>query len=73
MSERAEVFRENESAYFVPDRSNLEEMRRLAIHDKILTIAMRGVLPRLAGEVDFSDIRLGCGPRKILLLFFRPP
>ena len=36
--------KEHPSAYFVQDRSNLEEMARLSIQDKMLNTMMGGVL-----------------------------
>jgi ubiquinone/menaquinone biosynthesis C-methylase UbiE len=54
--------KEHPSAYFVQDRSNLEEMARLEIQDKMLNTMMGGVLPELA---DHSSLRrvldVGCG------------
>jgi len=54
--------REHESTYVVQDRSNLEEMRRIEIQDKLVTSEMGGVLPEMA---DPSHLRrvldVGCG------------
>jgi ubiquinone/menaquinone biosynthesis C-methylase UbiE len=54
--------RELASTYFVQDKSNQEEMKRLEIQDTMLTTGMGGVLPELA---DPSQLRrvldVGCG------------
>ena len=43
--------REQASAYFVQDRSNVEEMARLEIQDAMLTTAMGGVLEDVADPI----------------------
>src|SRR5215469_2417565 len=53
---------EHPSAYFVQDRSNVEEMTRLSIQDKMLTTGMGGVLPELADPTNLRRVLdVGCG------------
>jgi ubiquinone/menaquinone biosynthesis C-methylase UbiE len=56
------------SSYFVQDRGNLEEMRRLELQDTMLNTGMGGVLPERA---DLSSVRhvldVGCGTGNWLL------
>src|SRR5947199_9895890 len=54
--------REQPSAYFVQDRSNIEEITRLEIQDKMLTIGMGGVLPELTDQQHLRRVLdVGCG------------
>src|SRR5262249_7456708 len=49
------------STYFVQDRNNLEEMVRLDIQDKMLSIGMGGVLPELADPTSLRRVLdVGC-------------
>jgi SAM-dependent methyltransferase len=65
--------RELASTYFVQDKSNQEEMKRLEIQDTMLTTGMGGVLPELA---DPSQLRrvldVGCGTGGWLLARLYP-
>jgi hypothetical protein len=57
-----EPLREHSSTYIVQDRSNLEEMTRLEIQDKMLTTAMGGVLPELVDPGSLQRVLdVGCG------------
>lgn len=50
------------STYFVQDRSNQDEMTRLAIQDRMLTTGMGGVLPEQPDPTHFQRILdVGCG------------
>jgi SAM-dependent methyltransferase len=54
--------KEQSSTYFVQDRENQEEMTRLEIQDKMLTIGMGGVLPELADPTQLRRVLdVGCG------------
>ncbi len=54
--------KENPSAYFVTDRSNLEEIDRLDNQDTMLTNGMGGVLPEQPDPTTFRSILdVGCG------------
>src|SRR5437762_10959684 len=54
---------ENASAYFVKDRSNLEELARLEVQDKMITTGMGGVLPELVDPTALRRVLdVGCGP-----------
>jgi ubiquinone/menaquinone biosynthesis C-methylase UbiE len=54
--------KEHPSTYIVQDRSNLEEMERLEIQDKMVTAGMGGVLPELADPgVLRRVLDVGCG------------
>ena len=62
MSHSMEPLRELDSAYFVQDRSNLEEVTRLEIQDKMITAGMGGVLPELADPTSLRRVLdVGCG------------
>src|SRR5215472_15715211 len=53
---------EQPSTYVVQDQSNQEEMRRLEIQDKMLNIAMGGVLPELDDPTRLRRVLdVGCG------------
>jgi ubiquinone/menaquinone biosynthesis C-methylase UbiE len=53
---------EQSSTYFVQDRSNVEEMNRLELQDKMLTTGMGGVLPELADPTPVRRVLdVGCG------------
>ncbi len=41
--------REHPGTYFVQDRSNEEELKRLLIQDQLVTVGMGGVLMRALG------------------------
>ena len=62
MSNPTEPPREHPSTYIVQDRSNLDEMTRLEVQDRMITTGMGGTLPELA---DHSHLRrvldVGCG------------
>lgn len=50
------------STYFVQDRSNREELKRLQIQDQMLTASMGGVLPEQPDPTVFSRVLdVGCG------------
>jgi ubiquinone/menaquinone biosynthesis C-methylase UbiE len=54
--------REQPHTYFVENRSNEEELRRLLVHDKMFTSCMGGVLPEQADPGAFRRILdVGCG------------
>ena len=54
--------REHESAYFVQDRENREEMARLQVQDTMLTIGMGGVFPEVADPTSLRRVLdVGCG------------
>jgi ubiquinone/menaquinone biosynthesis C-methylase UbiE len=51
------------STYPVQDRSNQEELKRLAIQDHMLTAVMGGVLPEQEDPTRFRRVLdIGCGP-----------
>jgi ubiquinone/menaquinone biosynthesis C-methylase UbiE len=57
-----EPLREQESTYFVQDRANLQEMKRLEIQDKMANIGMGGVLPELTDHSRLQRVLdVGCG------------
>jgi tRNA G46 methylase TrmB len=50
------------STYFVQDRSNKEELTRIAIQDQMLTASMGGVLPERTDTSLFHRVLdVGCG------------
>jgi SAM-dependent methyltransferase len=54
--------REHSSTYFVQDRSNEEELRRLALQDRMVTASMGGVLPEQPETAHFQRVLdVGCG------------
>lgn len=54
--------REYPNTYFMKDRSNQDEMTRLAIQDEMLTIGMGGVLPEQPDPTIFQRVLdVGCG------------
>jgi ubiquinone/menaquinone biosynthesis C-methylase UbiE len=62
MSDFTEELRENPSTYFVQDRSNRQEMERLDMQDKIVTIEMGGVLSEFADPSCLRQVLdVGCG------------
>jgi len=62
MSYPTEPLREHPSTYFVQDRSNLEEMTRLEVQDRMITTGMGGVLPELANPTVLRRVLdVGCG------------
>jgi len=54
--------REHPSTYFVQDRSNVDELTRVAIQDQIITTGMGGVLPEQPDPTRFQRVLdVGCG------------
>src|SRR5579859_1255286 len=54
--------REQQSAYFVLDRSSQDEMTRLQVQDQMLTAGMGGVLAEQADPASFQRVLdVGCG------------
>jgi ubiquinone/menaquinone biosynthesis C-methylase UbiE len=54
--------REYPNTYFMKDRTNQDEMTRLAIQDQMLTIGMGGVLPEQPDPTIFQRVLdVGCG------------
>jgi ubiquinone/menaquinone biosynthesis C-methylase UbiE len=54
--------REQPSTYFVQDRSNLDELKRIQLQDQIVTAGMGGVLPEQENLEHFKRILdVGCG------------
>ena len=65
--------REHPSTYIVQDRSNLDEMTRLEIQDKMLTKDQGGVLPELADPAFLRRVLdVGCGTGGWLIETARP-
>lgn len=61
-SNPTEPRREYPSTYFVRDRSNQDEMTRLAVQDALITSGMGGPLPEQPGATDFKRILdVACG------------
>ena len=53
---------EHPSTYFVQDRSNVEEMERLRVQDRLATASMGGVLPEQTEPQRFQRVLdVGCG------------
>jgi ubiquinone/menaquinone biosynthesis C-methylase UbiE len=53
---------EHDSAYFMQDRENAEEITRLSLQDEMLTTAMGGVFPELADPTSLRRVLdVGCG------------
>ena len=49
--------------YFVQDRSNQEELKRLVVQERMVTDAMGGALPELQDPTQFHRVLdIGCGP-----------
>src|SRR6516162_5706219 len=62
MSYPTEPLREHDSTYFVQDRSNLEEMHRLNLQDKMMTDAMGGALQEIPDPTSLHRVLdVGCG------------
>ena len=62
MPDPTEELREHESTYVVQDRSNVEEMTRLSIQDKMLTKGQGGVLEDVADPQLLQRVLdVGCG------------
>src|SRR5215469_12522702 len=56
------IQKESSSTYIVQDRSNLEEIKRLEIQDKMVTEGMGGVLPEMADPTVLQRVLdVGCG------------
>src|ERR1700690_900455 len=54
--------RELPSTYFVQDRSNIDELRRVHIQDVMITREMGGVLPEQPDTTRFRRVLdVGCG------------
>jgi ubiquinone/menaquinone biosynthesis C-methylase UbiE len=57
-----EPLREHPSTYIVADRSNLDELTRLSVQDKMITTGMGSVLPELADQGLLRRVLdVGCG------------
>lgn len=53
---------EHPSTYFVADRSNTDELRRLQVQDELMTASMGGVLPEQPNPTAFRRVLdVGCG------------
>ena len=53
--------REHPSTYFVQDRGNIEELKRLQLQDQLVTASMGGVLPEQADSTIFERVLdVGC-------------
>ncbi len=62
MSNSPESRREQPSTYFVQDRANREEIRRLQVQDQMITASMGGVLPEQSDPTVFQHVLdVGCG------------
>lgn len=62
MSNQEKSEREHPSTYFVQDRHNLEELRRLQLQDELLTQSLGGVLPEQPDPSLLQRILdVGCG------------
>jgi ubiquinone/menaquinone biosynthesis C-methylase UbiE len=62
MSNRENSEREHPSTYFVQDRHNVEELKRLQIQDEMLTKSLGGVLPEQPDPSILQRILdVGCG------------
>src|SRR5262249_11781900 len=54
--------REQPSTYFVQDRSNQVELKRLQLQDRMLTASMGGVWPEQKNPTRFGSVLdVGCG------------
>jgi ubiquinone/menaquinone biosynthesis C-methylase UbiE len=55
-------YKDNASTYFVMDRSNRDEMKRVHIQDQMITASMGGVLPEQPDPTRFQSVLdVGCG------------
>jgi ubiquinone/menaquinone biosynthesis C-methylase UbiE len=62
MSMSSNPRREHPSTYFVPDRANQDEMKRLQIQGSRTTASMGGVLPEQSDPASFQRVLdVGCG------------
>lgn len=62
MSTSSEPRGEQPSTYFVQDRANKEEIRRLQVQDQMITASMGGVLPEQPNPTTFKSVLdAGCG------------
>src|SRR5579883_26263 len=53
---------EHPSTYFVTDRSNADELRRLQVQDELITAGMGGILPEQPDSTVFRRVLdVGCG------------
>jgi ubiquinone/menaquinone biosynthesis C-methylase UbiE len=54
--------REHPSTYFVQDRGNVEELKRMQVQDHLMTASMGGVLPEQPDPTIFGHVLdVGCG------------
>jgi ubiquinone/menaquinone biosynthesis C-methylase UbiE len=62
MSMSSDPKREHPSTYFVQDRNNQDEMKRLEIQGRLVTASMGGVLPEQPDSANFQRVLdVGCG------------
>jgi ubiquinone/menaquinone biosynthesis C-methylase UbiE len=62
MSMSSNPQKEQPSTYFVQDRDNKDEMRRLDVHGRMVTASMGGVLPEQSDQASFQRVLdVGCG------------
>jgi tRNA G46 methylase TrmB len=62
ISHPPEKLRERPSTYFLQNQSKQEEIARLELQDKMLTLSMGGVLPELADPTRLRRVLdVGCG------------
>ncbi|MBA2677713.1 MAG: class I SAM-dependent methyltransferase [Ktedonobacteraceae bacterium] len=62
MSTSPESRREQPSTYFVQDRANKDEIKRLQVQDQMITASMGGVLPEQPDPTTFQRVLdVGCG------------
>ena len=72
MSDQGNLRREHPSTYFVQDRSNIEELKRLHLQDQMLTRSQGGVLPEQRNPGSFKRILdVGCGTGSWLIAVAR--
>ncbi len=63
MATPQESSQESPSTYIVQDRSNQQELTRMAIQDQLLTVSMGGVLPEQTSPLSLQRVLdVGCGP-----------
>jgi ubiquinone/menaquinone biosynthesis C-methylase UbiE len=62
MSMSSNPRKEHPNTYFVQDRSNQDEMKRLEIQGRLVTVSMGGVLPEQPDPASFRRVLdVGCG------------